>query len=136
MNQELGKTVREAAEHVYAQLGSGLSEGCYQKALAIALRKRGCDVDMEVVVPIVYDGSFVGSARPDLVVNKRLVLELKATTRISEANIMQARAYMRWLPLPDACWRIETTQRGAVINFGPTHLEIVPVELPCPFAED
>ncbi len=136
MDQALGQTVRDAAAHVYTQLGSGLTETCYQKALAIALQKRGCAVDMEVVVPIRYDGFFVGSARPDLVVNKQLVLELKATTRISEANIMQARAYMRWLPPPHPRTLTETVQRGAVINFGPTHLEIVPVELPCPFAED
>ena len=124
MDRELGKTVREAAVHVYTQLSSGLSEGCYQKALAIALQKRGCEVDMEVVVPIVYDGFFVGSCRPDLVVNKQLVLELKATTRITESHIMQARAYLRWLPTPS-----ELVSSGAVINFGPTRLEVVPVDL-------
>lgn len=124
MDRELGATVREAAAHVYTQLSSGLSEGCYQKALAIALQKRGCEVDMEVVVPIVYDGFFVGSCRPDLVVNKQLVLELKATTRITESHIMQARAYLRWLPTPS-----EVTSSGAVINFGPTRLEVVPVDL-------
>ena len=129
MDQELGKTVREAAEHVYAQLSSGLSESCYQKALAIALQKRGCEVDSEVVVPIVYDGSFVGSCRPDLVVNKQLVLELKATTRITESHVMQTRAYMRWLPPPHPRTLTETVQRGAVINFGPIHLEVVPVDL-------
>jgi len=125
MDQELGKTVHEAAEHVYAQLSSGLSEGCYQKALALALQKRGCVVDSEVVVPIVYDGFFVGSCRPDLVVNKQLILELKATTRVTESHIMQARAYMRWLPTPGEFMSI-----GAVINFGPTRLEVVPVDLP------
>lgn len=129
MDQELGTTVRECAAHVYTALGPGLSEACYQKALAIALQKRGCQVDSEVVVPIVYEGAFVGSVRPDLVVDKQLILELKATTRITESHVMQARAYMRWLPPPHPRTLTETVQRGAVINFGLSRLEVVPVDL-------
>ena len=100
---------------VLGQLGSGLSEAIYQKAMAIALRQRGCIVDTEVVVPIVYQGCYVGFVRPDLVVNKQVVLELKAVTKIVETHLVQLRAYMKWLPeKPPNCERIQSRLLAAV----------------------
>lgn len=130
MDTQLGGHIADAAADVYEQLGSGLSEAIYQKAMAIALRARGCDVDTEVVVPIVYLGAYVGFVRPDLVINKQVVLELKAVTRIVEAHLVQLRAYMRWLPpKPVSYATIDSKLLGAVINFGGSRVELKPAEL-------
>lgn len=130
MDTLLGGHIADAAADVYGQLGSGLSEAIYQKAMALALRQRGCDVDTEVVVPIVYYGAYVGFVRPDLVVNKQVVLELKAVTRIVESHLVQLRAYMRWLPpKPISYERVDSKLLGAVINFGGSRVELKPAEL-------
>jgi len=125
MDTLLGRHISDAAADVYEQLGGGLSEAIYQKAMAIALRQRGCAVDTEIVVPIVYCGSYVGFVRPDLVINRQVVLELKAVTKIVETHVVQLRAYLRWLPPPPpSCARIESKLLGAVINFASSRVEV------------
>lgn len=131
MDTQLGEFVRAAATDVQAQLGGGLSECVYQSALALALRQRGCLVETEMVVPIVYNAQYVGFVRPDIVVNKQLVIEIKAVLKITESHFSQTRAYLRWLPLPPPSYaRIESMQRGAVVNFGPEQVEVCPVCVP------
>ena len=116
MDTLLGGHIADAAADVYGQLGGGLSEAIYQKAMALALKQRGCDVDTEVVVPIVYHGAYVGFVRPDLVVQKQVVLELKAVTRIVDAHLVQLRAYMRWLPPKPPSLRPSVLNAWANIN--------------------
>jgi len=109
-------TLNAAANAVHDALGPGLSEVIYQTALAIDLRKRGCMVEAEVVIPIAYQETYVGFVRADLVVNQCTVVEVKAVAKITEAHMLQLENYMRWLP------RNRMFQggggQGAVINFG------------------
>tara|TARA_B100000902_G_C26883182_1_gene703632 strand:- start:60 stop:476 length:417 start_codon:yes stop_codon:yes gene_type:complete len=127
MDTALGGLIAHAAADVHGQLGSGLSECIYQKALAIALRQKGLDVDTEVVVPIVYLGAYVGFVRPDLVINKQVVLELKSVNKIVESHMVQLRAYLRWLPpKPVSYPAVDSTVLGAVINFGGDAVEVRP----------
>ena len=131
MDTKLGEFVRAAAADVHTQLGGGLSECVYQSAFALALRQRGCIVETEVVVPIVYNTTYVGFVRPDIVVNKQVVVEIKAVQKITESHFSQTRAYLRWIPLPPPSYeRIESMQRGAVVNFGPEQVEVCPVCVP------
>ena len=125
MDTDLGLIVAEAAAHVYDELGGGLSESIYQNALSIALRARGCAVETEVVVPVFYQDAYVGFVRPDIVVNKQVVLELKAVVKITESHLLQTRGYLRWLPrTPNWSVGIQSCTRGAVLNFGAEGLEI------------
>ena len=87
MDKTLDQHIVEAANDVYAQLGGGLSECIYQAALAIALRQRGYGIETEVVVPILYDNTYVGFVRPDIVINKEVVLELKSVARVVESHL-------------------------------------------------
>jgi len=111
-----------AANAVHRELGPGLSEAVYQTALAIDLRKRGCMVETEVVIPIAYQQTYVGFVRADLVVDQCTVVEVKAVAKITEAHMLQLENYMRWLP------RNRMFQgggeQGAVINFG-KHVTVI-----------
>jgi len=128
MDLPLGALVRESAADVHAELGGGLSECVYQTALAIALRQRGCLVETEVVVPVTYKNSYVGFLRPDLVVDKRVVIETKAVQKVAESHVAQTRAYLRWLPrAPPSHPPLESQELGAVINFGPERVDVVSV---------
>ena len=124
------ETLDEATNAVHRELGPGLSEVIYQTALAIDLRKRGCVVETEVVIPITYQETYVGFVRADLVVNQCMVVEVKAVAKITEAHMLQLENYMRWLP------RNRMFQggggRGAVINFG----KVVSVIGSCPSESD
>ena len=110
------ETLSAAANAVHRELGPGLSEVIYQTALAIDLRKRGCVVETEVVIPIAYQETYVGFVRADLVVNQCTIVEVKAVAKITEAHMLQLGNYMRWLP------RNRMFQggggQGAVVNFG------------------
>ena len=109
----------EAARKVLAELGEGLSEVVYQKALAHELRARGYRVETEVVIPIHYQRAYVGFVRADLVVNECTVVEVKVVANITKAHMDQLAGYMRWLatdrvlpgPPPEGV-------KGTVINFG------------------
>ena len=128
MDLPLGALVRESAADVHAELCGGLSECVYQTALAIALRQRGCLVETEVVVPVTYKNSYVGFLRPDLVIDKRVVIETKAVQKVAESHVAQTRAYLRWMP--PVLEEDGTPGRvfGIVVNFGPTAVEMLPVE--------
>ena len=109
----------EAARKVLAELGEGLSEVVYQKALAHELRARGYRVETEVVIPIHYQRAYMGFVRADLVVNECTVVEVKVVANITKAHMDQLAGYMRWLatdrvlpgPPPEGV-------KGTVINFG------------------
>lgn len=124
MDTWLGVSIRNAAKEVHTELGGGLTEVIYKNALAIALRARGFVAETEMVVPVSFHGEFVGYVRPDLVVNKQVVLELKAIAKLSAANLLQLRTYLRHLSPPDNGLHLETDARGAVINFGPLDVEV------------
>ena len=124
------ETLNAAANAVHHALGPGLSEVVYQTALAIDLRKRGCTVETEVVIPIFYQRTYVGFVRADLVVNQCTVVEVKAVARITEAHTLQLQNYMRWLSLDRMATPPADGTQGAVINFG-KHVAVIGS---CPFA--
>jgi|SaaInlV_125m_DNA_1040241.scaffolds.fasta_scaffold19674_2 GxxExxY protein len=111
-------TLDDAANAVHRALGPGLSEVVYQTALAMDLRKRGCMVETEVVIPIFYQKTYVGFVRADLVVNQCMVIEVKAVAKITEAHMLQLQNYMRWLSLDRMLNPPSDGTQGAVINFG------------------
>lgn len=122
MNEWCLTLITECAHEVHAELGGGLSEHIYQNALACALRARGTSltVETEVAIPVTFKGTYVGFVRADLVVNKCIVLELKAVAKVTEAHLVQLRTYLKWVsPLINAA-----PTQGLVINFGALHVEI------------
>lgn len=111
------ETLSAAASEVHRCLGPGLSEVIYQTALAIDLRKRGCQVETEVVIPIAYQETYVGFVRADLVVNQCTIIEVKAVAKITDAHMLQLENYMRWLSLDRMASPPKGGPQGAVVNF-------------------
>lgn len=107
-----------AAQSVHKEMGSGLSESIYKNALAVALRSLSLLAETEVVIPVSYQCVHAGFMRPDIVVNKRVVLELKCVAKITDAHFTQLRAYLRWYPA------LGNNITGVVINFGATDVEV------------
>lgn len=76
--EELTGSVIGCVRRVFNTLGPGLPEGPYVGALALECEKRGLHVQREVPIAVMYDGVVVGTYRADLIVNRILLVELKA----------------------------------------------------------
>lgn len=94
-NQITGAIIT-AAMKVHSALGPGLLEGAYQACLAHELRKRGLEVDSQVPLPVVYEGQKLEVGyRIDLVVERRVVIEVKSVEAIHPIHEAQLLSYMR-----------------------------------------
>jgi GxxExxY protein len=80
---------------VYTTLGYGFLESVYVNALVVELQLRGFKVEREVPVEVVYVGVPVGTYRMDLVVEGRVLLEVKAGKCMHEADEAQTLNYLR-----------------------------------------
>ena len=81
--KELSDTVIGAAFKVHRILGPGLLESAYEAALEIELKKRGIPVARQVVYPLYYEGEMAGAYVADMVVQKKVILELKSVKVLS-----------------------------------------------------
>ena len=96
-DRQLSERIIRAAIEVHRTLGPGFLESVYQAALEIEMRKQEIEFDRQVRVPIVYCGVEVGEHRLDLLVEERIVVELKAVRtlrgnglRISDGDCRRA----------------------------------------------
>src|SRR4051812_47598608 len=94
---------------VYNRLGYGFLETSYAKALAIELGYKGHEVDREVTVDLFYKGQRIGRHRLDLVVDDKVVLEIKASETLTSAAQRQCLSYLR----------VSGREVGLVLHFGP-----------------
>jgi GxxExxY protein len=97
---ELAYRVIGAAIEVHRILGPGHLESIYRDALFIELGLRGIPVEREVAFDVDYKGHPVGSGRLDLLVDGKLVLELKACEGILPVHKAQAISYLRCTKRP------------------------------------
>jgi GxxExxY protein len=76
---DLARTVVDAAFKVHMELGPGLLESVYEICLTHELRKRGIRVELQVALPIIFDGIRIDAGlRIDMLVESELIVELKA----------------------------------------------------------
>jgi GxxExxY protein len=94
---------------VYNTLGHGFLESVYAKALESELVGRGLYVAREVPADVYYNGEVVGVFRADMVVESRVVLELKGSRKIDHTDIAQLLNYLRATDL----------ELGLLLHFGP-----------------
>ncbi len=100
--------ILEVFHSVFNELGFGFVESVYCRAMAIALAESGLRVETEVAVPVSFHGQLVGVFRADLVVEGKIILELKTAEQISKAHEAQLLHYLRASEL----------EIGLILNFG------------------
>lgn len=105
---QLSYEIVGCAIKVHKELGPGLLEGVYEHCLKYELLKNGFEVDQQMLVPVIYDSLEMEiNLRVDLLVNKTVVVELKATENILPVHEAQLLTYMKLLKMP----------QGLLINF-------------------
>ena len=98
---ELSAIVIAEAIAIHREFGPGLFESVYESVLAGRLRKRGLKVDRQVQVKAVFDGETYDPAfKIDILVEERLVLEIKAVEKLSKAHAKQVLTYLRLIRQP------------------------------------
>ena len=111
---ELTDRVIDCAMRVSNTLGCGFLEKVYENALAHELRKAALPFLQQSPLKVMYDGVIVGEYVADMLVDNRLILELKAAKAIDEIHVAQTINYLRAVD-----HRI-----GLILNFGKPKLEI------------
>lgn len=85
------------AIEVHRELGPDLLEATYEEALCIELNIAGLSYSRQVGVPVSYKGHLIGEHRPDLVVEGKVVVEIKSVERLNAVHQAQTLTYMRIL---------------------------------------
>ena len=108
--QDITGKIIGAAFEVHKFLGNGFQEVIYQRALAIEMRKAGLEFAREIEQDIFYKDSPkpIGTRRADFVVSGRVLVELKAITKLEDVHEAQLLNYLK-------AYRLEV---GLLINFG------------------
>ncbi len=93
---DLTKKVIESAIYVHRNLGPGLLESAYQECFSLVLNKNGIAHTNQAMMPIEFDGHIVANAyRLDMVIENRLIVELKAIEEILPIHEAQILTYLK-----------------------------------------
>ncbi len=92
----IARLIVESAYTVHSVLGPGLLENVYEVCFCHELAKRGLSFQRQVVVPVIYDGiTFDEGLRLDVLVENRVICELKAVTEIHPVFMAQLLTYLK-----------------------------------------
>ena len=107
--EELAATAVDCGFHIHKDLGPGMLESVYEAILELALKERGLSVQRQVTGPITYRGlTLLEAFRADLLIEGKLVIEIKSVERNSPIHAKQLLTYLRLLEQPV----------GLLMNFG------------------
>jgi GxxExxY protein len=106
---EIAKEVVDAAFKIHTTLGPGLLESVYEAVLAFELRKRGFNLQRQALLPVAYDGIQIDEGfRADLIVEGKVILELKSVEIVKPVHKKQLLTYLR----------LADMRLGLLMNFG------------------
>jgi GxxExxY protein len=106
---EIGTVIVDCAVHLHQDLGPGLLETVYEVTMAQKLEKRGLSVQRQVPIAIEYEGQkFDEGFRADLIVEGKVIVELKSVEMIHPAHKKQLLTYLR----------LTSLKLGYLLNFG------------------
>lgn len=109
VHQEITRSVISAFFYVYNKLHHGFLESVYSAALTKALRQRGHTVEREVPVRVWFDGEAIALQRIDMLVDQKVIVEIKSGDRLAVAAREQLFNYLRATNL----------EVGLLLHFGP-----------------
>jgi len=111
--EELTHKIIGCAMKVHSVLGNGFQEVIYQRALDIEMKKQQLAFSREQEMIIYYEGIEIGTRRVDFFVESKIMVELKAVSKLDDLHLAQAINYLEAYKLPI----------GLLINFGSKSLE-------------
>ncbi|MFY7818662.1 MAG: GxxExxY protein [Akkermansiaceae bacterium] len=111
---EISAIIIDTAVKLHTDLGPGLYEVVYEAALTHLLHKRGLQCQRQVPIRFIYDGiTFDEGFKADIIVNNKILLELKSTESMHAAHRKQLQTYLRLTGL----------KLGILLNFGQSYMK-------------
>ena len=108
MDKSLSFEVIGCAMQVHHNLGPGLLESIYEKAMMIELKRKGIAAVNQVPVRVMYKGEYLGEGlRLDILVNDELIVELKSVEELRPIHFKQLQTYLK----------VTNKRLGLLINF-------------------
>jgi len=105
---EISRVIVDVAYKIHVALGPGLLESVYENVLEFELKKRGLDVKKQVAIPVIYETIHLEAGfRADLIVNNKVIIEVKSVEMVSPVHHKQLRTYLR----------LADKKLGILINF-------------------
>lgn len=105
----ISKEVVDAAVKIHSDLGPGWLESVYEAVLAKELESRGLSVQRQVPISIEYNGlKFEEGFRADIIVDEKVILELKSVEELNKAHFKQLQTYLKLMDF----------KLGFLLNFG------------------
>jgi GxxExxY protein len=114
LHRELSEKVIECCLEVLKELGSGFLESVYEKALLVALSQKGLRTRAQVPLQVKFRGEIVGEFFADIMIENKLVVELKAVKALLPEHQAQVINYLK----------ATGTDVGLLVNFGTPKLEV------------
>jgi GxxExxY protein len=108
LHKEITDVILKSYYEVYNELGYGFLEKVYQNSMFIELKNRGLQVEAQKKIQVTYKGVKVGEYIADLVINNKVIVELKAAEMLLKENELQLLNYLK-------ATEIEV---GLLLNFG------------------
>jgi GxxExxY protein len=113
IHEMLTREILAACFEVSNELGAGFLESVYHKALIIALRQKGLKAESEVPLTVTFRGHAVGQFHADLLVERQVIVELKAVSALAPEHSTQVINYLKGTGF----------EVGLLVNFGRPKVE-------------
>lgn len=109
----IGKLIVPAAMHVHTALGAGLLESAYEACMAYELARHGLLVERQISMPVSYESVRLDIGyRIDLLLEQKVVVEIKAVDRVIPAHLAQILTYLK----------LGNYKLGFLLNFNVAHM--------------
>jgi GxxExxY protein len=108
LHQSITNTILKVYCEVYNELGHGFLEKVYQNAMYFELKARGLKVESQKEIKVYFKQQLVGEYYSDLIVENKVIIELKATEVLMNAHVAQTINYLKATPI----------EIGMLLNFG------------------
>ena len=114
MEENISRSVIRCAFEVSNELGTGYLEGVYENALCLELDQIGLEYQRQKKIQVNYKGQLIGDYVADLIIERCLLIELKAVSRLNKAHEAQLMNYLRATGI----------SVGLLLNFGTNRVGI------------
>jgi GxxExxY protein len=111
---DLTNKIIELAIKVHKKLGPGFVERIYEKALSHEMNKFGIKHEKQKLIRIIYDEILLGDQRVDMIIEDKIIIELKAVSELNSIHQAQMLSYLK----------SSNKRVGLILNFAKPRLEI------------
>lgn len=113
--REINELIIGCSYRIYNKMGFGFSEAIYRNCLLLELQKMNLQAEAQHAVKTFYDDQLVGEFVADILVENKILVQIKSVDRIMPVNERQLVSYL-------AATRVET---GLIINFGESKIDVI-----------